>query len=129
MQKRDIRGPPLYQEIAAFYEQLPAPGTGRVTDAADITVRPDGAAAAFTGSIYQDMQTPPVTRICTVDLASSRLEVRPGAEGNDKMPRWSPDRTRMAFLSDRLEPGNYQLYLCDGAADSAALATPAVEGT
>src|SRR5262249_53182350 len=103
MHERDIRDTALYHEIAAFYASLHEPGSGRVTDATEVAVRPDGAKAAFTGSIYRDMQTHPVTRICTVDLSSGHFEVRSAPAGNDRMPLWSPNGRQLAFLSDRRE--------------------------
>lgn len=126
---RDIRESAIYRQVAAFYEQIHAPGTERVTDATDITVNADGSVAAFTGSIYQTLQSPPVTRICMVELHSGRLRVLEAASGNDRMPRWSPDGARLAFLSDRLEGGNYQLYLIDGRGETQPVATAAVDGT
>ena len=59
VRRRDIRETVLYREVVRFYEQIHAPGTDRVTDAADIAVRPDGVVAAFTGSIYQNLDRPP----------------------------------------------------------------------
>jgi dipeptidyl aminopeptidase/acylaminoacyl peptidase len=129
MHQRDIRGTALYREISAFYEALHAPGMERVTDAADIAVRPDGAQAAFTGSIYRDMQTPPVTRICIVDLTSGQLEARSAPTGNDRVPSWSPDGSQLAFLSDRREAGNYQLYVCEASRGAEAVPAPDIEGT
>lgn len=126
--RRDIRDTAIYGEVARFYGQIHAPGTGSVTDAADITVRPDGAAAAFTGSIYQDLERAPVTRVCIVALDSGSLHVQSNASGSDKTPRWSPDGSRLAFLSDRREPGNYQLYLTDETGSSEPLAAPEVDG-
>ncbi len=128
VRRRDIRETALYREVARFYEQIHAPGTDRVTDAADIAVRSDGAVAAFTGSIYQDLDRPPVTRICTVSLKSGELHVHGSATGSDRLPRWSPDGKRLAFLSDRREAGNFQLYLTDGAGMTEPLAAPEVDG-
>ncbi len=126
--RRDIRETVLYREVARFYEQIHAPGTDRVTDAADIAVRPDGMVAAFTGSIYRSLDRPSVTRICAVTLESGELHVQSSATGSDRLPRWSPDGKRLAFLSDRREAGNFQLYLTDGAATTEPLAAPEVDG-
>jgi len=128
MRRREIRETDLYREVARFYEQIHAPGTDRVTDAADIAVRSDAEVVAFTGSIYQDLGRPPLTRICTVSLSSGELHVHSSTAGSDRLPRWSPDGKRLAFLSDRREAGNYQLYLTDGAAKTEALAAPEVDG-
>jgi dipeptidyl aminopeptidase/acylaminoacyl peptidase len=127
--RRDIRETALYREVARFYEQIHAPGTDQVTDAAEISVRPDGVVAAFTGSLYRSLDMPPATRICLVNLQSRRLHVQSSTTGNDRLPRWSPDGTRLAFLSDRRESGNFQLYLTDGAGvTEPPLAAPEVDG-
>ena len=99
-----------------------------MTDASEIAVRPDGVIAAFTGSIYQNLNGPPVTRICTVNLQSGELHVQSSTTGSDRMARWSPDGKRLAFLSDRREAGNFQLYLTDGAAMTEPLPAPEVDG-
>lgn len=126
--QRDIRTTALYREVAQFYGHIHAPGTEQVTDAADIAVRSDGAVAAFTGSIYRSMDTPPVTRVCVVNLESGELRVHSSESGSDKLPCWSPDGKRLAFLSDRREPGNFQLYLTDEGAVTAPVAAPEVDG-
>jgi dipeptidyl aminopeptidase/acylaminoacyl peptidase len=125
---RDIRHVDLYREIKAFYAALHAPGEERVSDAADVALSPDGAFAAFTGSIFSDLNGPPVTRICLVDLASGDRRVLPGETGSDRLAAWSPDGSQLAFVSDRAEPGNFQLYLIRPEAGAAAEPAPRVDG-
>src|SRR5262245_42402690 len=106
---RDIRDTPLYKEVLEFYSALHAPGAGLITDATDIVARPDGATAAFTGSTYQSVSEAASTRVCIVALDSGDMRVLETPSGNDRQPRWSPDGGQLAFLSDRGEPGNFQL--------------------
>ncbi|MDH5283298.1 MAG: hypothetical protein OEW80_05395, partial [Gemmatimonadota bacterium] len=76
---------------------------------------PDGATIAFT------TDRGPVTdfdrliignmRIATYDLGSGEISVLPGMEGGkNSSPQWSPDGTRIAFVSDRSGVSNIYLY-------------------
>jgi dipeptidyl aminopeptidase/acylaminoacyl peptidase len=103
----------LYREVESFYRALHAPGSDSITDASEISVAPDGSWAAFTGTIFVDLESAPVTRIGVLDFATGALEVRYAARGSDRLPRHSPDGRRLAFLSDRTERGNYQLHIAD----------------
>lgn len=125
---RDVRSTDLYLEVQKFYSALHAPGQGRITDATDIASSPDGRFAAFTGSIYANVNTAPATRICVLEIDAGELRVLQGGSGNDRLPRWSPDGARLAFLSDRAEAGSFQLYLVKGDCSGAVRAMPNVEG-
>ncbi len=125
---RDIRGTELYREIRTFYSALHAPGEGRVTDAADVVSSPEGRFTAFTGTIYNGLSAAPVTRICLLELASGQLRVLAADSGNDRLPRWSPDGSLLAFVSDRADAGNFQLYLAKPGASESAQPTAYVDG-
>ena len=61
------------------------------------------------------------------DLATGdtrRLTFGPNA---DRLPKYSADGLRIAFLSDRHRAGDFQLYLLDPV-NGAALPTPTVDG-
>ena len=109
----DLRHSALYREVESFYASLHAPGQQLITDACDLSVALDGRSAAFTGTIFVDLEQPPVTRIGVLALDTGRIEVRFAAHGNDRLPRYSPDGQRLAFLSDRAESGNFQLCVAD----------------
>jgi len=50
-------------------------------------------------------------RIATYDLRSGEITVLPGMEtGTNTSPQWSPDGTRLAFVSDRTGVSNIYLY-------------------
>ena len=112
--KRDIRQSELYREIEAIYGTLFQPGTGRVSDGDQLTASPDGRHLGFTGTLFSDLKSTPETRICLVDVSSGTLNILPQKTNNDKTPQWSPNGQQLAFLSDRAETGNYQLYVTAG---------------
>src|SRR5207245_2979764 len=48
---------------------------------------------------------------------------------DDRLPAWSPDGSRVAFLSDRAEKGQNLLYLAEDGSLEEPVAAPAVPGT
>jgi len=125
---RDIRETELYRKVAAFYSALHAPGEGRLTDATDLCASPDGSRAAFTGSTFSDLASAPLNRIGLLTLNDGEVRTLPASSGNDRTPRWSPNGRHLAFLSDRADPGNYQLYLLNGDGTGPVRAAPSVPG-
>lgn len=123
----DLRQTRLYQQVEAFFTAIHAPAQGRVTDAAELSVAPNGATAAFTGTLFLDITRSPVTRICLLTLATGELQVCASVAGNDRLARHSPGGERLAFLSDRAESGAYQLFLAD-ADGRDVTAAPALDG-
>ena len=123
----DLRDSPLYAEIADFFAALHSPGEGAATDAADLAISSDGKIAAFTATVFLEMARSPVTRIGLLSLATGELQLRPQSAGNDRLPRFSPNGRRMAFLSDQLMSGAYQLFIADGEGNHAR-AMPPVDG-
>ena len=115
----DAVSPALHSEVRGFFGALHAPGTQSITDACDLCVSPDGRSAAFTASVFLDLNSAPVTRIGMLALDTGTLEIRFAADAaqalysGDRLPRYSPDGRRVAFLSDRGERGNFQLYVAD----------------
>lgn len=126
--ERDLRSTPLYAEVRDYFSAINAVGTDRIIDAADVTVSPDGAMAAFTGTIHSDIALAPVTRVCLVQLSSGAVTRLANGLGNDRLPRWSPDGRCLAFISDRADRGNFQLHLCGADGRGAAFAAPPVDG-
>lgn len=123
---RDIRDSDAYRDVEAFFRRWLEPGFGRVTGVAEPSLRPDGRAVAVTGTILEKLEGLGSTRIAVAD--GDGLCVLTGGPGNDRCPRWSPDGSTLAFLSDRGEEGVFGLYLLrDGLGE--AVATPRVDGT
>ena len=125
---RDIRQSELYQEVEDYFRAIHAPGDSVVSDAADVCVEPNGQRAALTGTIFKDLASSPITRICLVELGTSAVTVLPCPDNSDRLPRWSPDGEWLAFLSDRRGAGNHQLYLARSDALDQASEAPPIDG-
>src|SRR5205807_1686910 len=69
----------------------------------------------------------PPTRICLTQLATGETRVLTFGPNSDRSPKFSPDGRHIAFLSDRLKAGDFQLYLLDPVG-GAARPGPVVEG-
>jgi dipeptidyl aminopeptidase/acylaminoacyl peptidase len=125
--KPDIRDDVGYRDAEALYRTVRQPGTGQVSDAAEIHAAPDGQRAVFTGTFVETLERSPVTRVCEVDLSSAELRVLTFGPNCDRLPKYSPDGRRVAFVSDRARAGDFQLYLLDHST-GAARPTPTVDG-
>jgi len=125
--EKDIRQSALYREAAALYEDMRRPGSGQISDAAEINCSPDAKRAAFSGALVEKLDGTPTTRICEVEFVTGETRVLTFGPNTDRCPKYSPDGRLIAFLSDRRNKGNFQLYLLD-ASTGAAIDTPPVEG-
>ena len=126
--KQDIRNEPLFSEVGQYFRAIHAPGKNVPTDAADACIEPSGRRIALTGTVFNDLDSAPVTRICIVDTASGKLRQLPCPNNSDRLPRWSPCGDKLAFLSDRAAAGNNQLYLAQSTDLDNPAATPEIEG-
>ncbi len=109
--RTDQRADPIYREAEALYGALWQPGSGRISDAAEVDVSPDGRCAVFTGTVVESVAGRSPTRICRIDLESGETRVLTSGPGVDRLPKFSPDGRHLAFLSDRHRPGDFQLYV------------------
>lgn len=125
---RDLRETPLYREVEEHFRRTEEPAIGRISGAADIDVSPDGRTAAFTGWKTEKVGDQ-AARICTVDLESGAVQEITAGPNNDRMPRWSPDGARLAFLSDREDPGRVRLHMLEVGRLGEAVAAPDTKGT
>lgn len=116
--QRDIRDTRLYAEAHRLLDKVRRTGTGQISDAAEIDVSPDGSQVLFTGFIADALDRPLVSRICHTDLESGETRLMTSGPCSDRMPKFSPDGTRIAFLSDRHRSGDFQLhFLAPGSGD------------
>lgn len=128
-QDQDLRQTALYREVEQYYQRIFAPAFGRISGALDPAPAPDGQRIAFTGTKRDELEGMPLSRICLADVTTGAVaEVTAGPHA-DRFPRWSPDGTRLAFLSDRKQRGQHQLYLLEAARIGEALAASPVDGT
>jgi len=125
--KTDIRASVLYREAESIYQSLRQPGSGQISDAAEIHVSPDAARAVFSGAMVTELDGFPPTRICQVELATGDTQVLTFGPNTDRSPKYSPDGRTIAFLSDRENKGDFQLFLLDRSTGEAR-ATPRVTG-
>ncbi len=126
---RDLRDTPLYREIEDHFRRALEPGFGRVSGADHLDVEPGGRRAAFTGGRRAALEGNAIDRICVLDLESGALEEVTAGPNDDRLPRWSPDGGRIAFLSDRSQAGRMQAYLLETDRLGEAVALPEVPGT
>jgi len=125
--QKDLRESPLYREAEALYKSLRQPGTGQISDAAEVHASPDGRQAVFAGALLDTLNGTPTTRICLTDLSLGDTRVLTFGPNTDRLPKFSPDGQHVAFLSDRHKAGDFRLYLLDPVS-GAVRATPPVEG-
>lgn len=124
---QDIRTTKAFKSAAAFFESLYAPGQDRIVSAADVAPRRPGREIAFTGYVYDSLERPPRSLVCVVRTDSGVLRRLTPRGTSERLPAWSPDGTCLALVSDRAEPGNFQLRVSNGG--DAENATPAIAGT
>jgi dipeptidyl aminopeptidase/acylaminoacyl peptidase len=110
---RDIRHTNLFREAIELHDLLRHGGSGKINDAAELAVSPDGRSVLFTGSLTNGKTGAQETRICEVDLGGGDVRILTNGAGDDRCARYSPDGRSIAFLSDRGSSGNFQLYLFD----------------
>jgi len=108
--QRDIRQTALYQEAEALFASVHQPGSGQISDGLEVSASPDGRHAVFSGTLMSEPVGAPATRICQVDLESGQSKILTFGPHIDRLPKYSPDGSAIAFLSDRHEPANFQLY-------------------
>jgi dipeptidyl aminopeptidase/acylaminoacyl peptidase len=125
--QRDIRQTSGYLEVEALYRALLQPDSGQVSDAADLHAAPDGAHVAFTGTIVERLEGSAPTRVCVTELATGATRTLTSGPNSDRHPKYSPDGLQLAFISDRVTAGDFQLYLLDCASGSIR-AAPRVDG-
>lgn len=127
--KRDIRSTKLYGQIESYFQAIHAPGERMPTDAEETSVSQDGCSVAFTGTVFSDLTSVPETGIYLVDVESGKIDqICKTKHSNDRLPRWSPDGTKLAFLSDRRGTGEQQLYLAREVNQWRPEETPVVDG-
>jgi dipeptidyl aminopeptidase/acylaminoacyl peptidase len=125
---RDIRDTQIYRDVEAFYRDIMEPSFGKVTRPEQPAVSPDGETVAFSGRIFEELKGHGRTRICAVPFEGGEVRRLTNGPNDDHSPAWSPDGSTLAFLSDRTNEGEAQLYLSRGEVGE-AIPAPTVRGT
>ncbi|MGI5489895.1 prolyl oligopeptidase family serine peptidase [Microtetraspora malaysiensis] len=127
MSGRDVRGSATWDLVEEHFRRLHEPVMGRPHKLLEPSCSADGSRIAVTGLVYDELAGLPRQACFLVDGA----ELRPltGSSGSSRQPRFSPDGTTVAFLSDRTQAGRFQLYLLRTGQLGEAETTPAVPGT
>jgi dipeptidyl aminopeptidase/acylaminoacyl peptidase len=123
--RRDIRQTELYREAETHYRTTRKPGSGLISDAAEVST--NGTHVAFAGTLVEALSGVPPTRICLTDLGTGDTRVLTFGPNVDRSPKFSPDGRCIAFLSDRHRADDFQLHFLD-LANSGARAAPRVKG-
>lgn len=124
----DVRATPLWTDVEDLYRRLNEP-FGTVAAAADLSPSPGGTRVAFTGTRRDAVDKDPVSRVCVLDVATGAVEELTAGPDDDRLPRWSPDGTTIAFLSDRRHEGRFGLFLLEAGRLGEAWAAPEVDGS
>src|SRR5688500_17125347 len=111
--KRDIRDTPLFKDVEDHFTKLYSPAFNTISGASDPVPSPDGKTIAFTGVRMAKLEGTANVRVCAVDVASGSVDELTSGPNDDRSPQWSPDGSRIAFLSDRRERGVFQLYILE----------------
>jgi dipeptidyl aminopeptidase/acylaminoacyl peptidase len=95
----------------------------------DVQLAPNGQRVAFVVAPIAHAEPKPTSEIWLAGVGADANPRRfTTADAEERSPRWSPDGTRLAFLSDRAERGAAQLHLIDAAGGEATALAPVRRG-
>jgi dipeptidyl aminopeptidase/acylaminoacyl peptidase len=79
----------------------------------DAQISPDGNSVAFTvGEAFKEEgRSMSKSNIWIADVETGSVRQLTTGSSTDYIPRWSPNGNALAFLSDRVENGKFQLYI------------------
>ncbi|KAL7785506.1 Alpha/Beta hydrolase protein [Trichoderma ceciliae] len=134
---RNLTQTELWKKVEKFFKNVYGPSFGKLSGAEDLAVSPDGKCLAFTGQIWTSLEMVPESHVYLLDLPgetrlgfeSQPIAVTQGQHTNKK-PKWSPDGKTLAFLSDRVRKGKYELFSLktDRIGDALQLCPDSLEG-
>ena len=125
--RRDIRPTERYRALLQFCRDVRQPGTGQISDGAQLHASPDKKQVVFAATVVERVDEEAPTHLALTDLATGVTQLLTSGPHTNKMPRFSPDGSQIAFLSDRHAVHAFQLYVFD-LVSSAVRPTPAVAG-
>ncbi|KAL6865467.1 hypothetical protein ACO1O0_001560 [Amphichorda felina] len=109
--QRDIRDSSLFRDLGKHFHDLHSPAFGKISDASDVELSPDGQTVIFTGSIWTKLEGVAQKRICVTEVNTGKTNIITNGPNNDMQPKWSPDSQTIAFISDRASSGIFHLFL------------------
>lgn len=125
--KADLRDTSEYAAIEEHLRRVQEPAFGRPSSLRELHATSDGVQVAFTGLVFDELVGLPRSAVYSVQ--DGALQQISTSSGSSRWPRFSPDGSVLALLSDRAEAGVFQLHLLHVGHLGEADATAAVPGT
>jgi dipeptidyl aminopeptidase/acylaminoacyl peptidase len=125
--RKDLRESPDYAAVAEHLRRLHEPAFGRPHHVTDLVTTADASRIVVTGSVYDELDGLPRTAL--YEVRDGALRALTSGGGSAKAARLAPDRSTLAFLSDRAKAEVFQLYLLADGQLGEARPAPAVPGT
>lgn len=122
----DIRHTAEYLSIAEHLNRLHEPAFGRPHALSEPEVSADGARVLITGQVLEKLSGVPRPKVFTVQDGEL---IAVASDGSSRSGRFSSSGEKIAFVSDRVTQGEFQLFLADADSVDRAAAAPAVAGT
>lgn len=124
---QDLRGTDTWNDVEQHFRRIHEPAFGSPHRLLEPSTNPDGSIVAVTGFVYDELEGLARRRAY---IARDRELSSVDAEGpSSATPRFSPDGTRLAVLTDATEEGVFQLVVTDASGSGDRLVAPEVPGT
>ncbi|MFH8553797.1 prolyl oligopeptidase family serine peptidase [Streptomyces celluloflavus] len=123
----DVRDTAEYEAVHGYLLRSHEPAFGRPAALSEPHTSPDGRRIVVTGAVLDKLAGVPRTAVYAVE--DGELRAITSGTASARYPRVSPDGRTLAFLSDRAQPGRFQLHLLHEGRMSEAEAAPTVPGT
>jgi len=116
-----------YQHVEAFYTNVHKPGFGRPFTALEISASPVDNTVLCTGLTLSKLEGG--ASLALFEVAESGLKPVSGAGSNAMGSTFSPDGKKIAFLSDRGHPGEFQAHIIERGMHREAMPLAKLDGT
>jgi dipeptidyl aminopeptidase/acylaminoacyl peptidase len=123
----DVRGTTTWNTVEEHFRRMNEPAFGAPSKLIEPSCSADGSRIAVTAFVYDELKGLPRQQAYLVE--GSELRPLTSKAGSSRLPRVSPDGESVAFLSDRVEAGRFQLYVLRTGQLGEATAAPDVPGT
>jgi dipeptidyl aminopeptidase/acylaminoacyl peptidase len=127
MNGHDIRGMPAWKAVEEHFRRLHEPAFGCPHKLLEPSCSADGEQIAVTALVYDELEGLPRQQAFLVD--GPRLRPLTSGAASSRLPKISPDGLAVAFLSDRVETGRFQLHLLRAGELGEAVPALTVPGT